>query len=141
VIVVSATSRQIVEAEDARGGSTKVTLEVSLPSDDRYLIFATRFGEETGRTRGAFTLTVSAKTITDQVNVRGSAAQVIANLVAAGLVPEGGKLAFTLPANSYFRASTPGMKYQAVNADNSVKNLVLHFQVIWTAAGARAAVA
>jgi hypothetical protein len=135
VIVVAASTRQIVESEDAAAGSTKVTLEVSLPSDDRYLIFATRFGEEQGRTRGAFTLTVSTKTVTAQVNVRGGAADVMANLAAAGLVPEGGKLAYTLPANSYFRASTSGMKYQAMNADNSVKNLVLQFQVTWTTAG------
>jgi hypothetical protein len=59
----------------------------------------------------------------------------MANLVAAGLVPQGGKLAFTLPGNSYFRASTPRMNYHPVNADNSIKNMVLHFQVTWTAAG------
>jgi hypothetical protein len=137
IVVVSATARQILQSEDAPAGSAKVTLEVSLPEDGNYLIFATRFGEDQGKTHGSFTLTVAIHTVVDQVNVRGTAAQVMANLVAAGLAPKGGKLAFTLPAGSYFRASTSGLKYQAVNADNSVMNLVLYFQVIWTAAGDR----
>jgi hypothetical protein len=82
------------------------------------------------------TATPETADVPDEIFVQGKPEEVVAALQEQGVVPEGGRLLFTFPRNSFARASTPGLKYLLINR-SPAQNFVLQFQVGWYAAGSR----
>jgi hypothetical protein len=139
VAVIPSGSNRALKVATAQEGESAVTLAVTLPDDGRYIVVATRAGDTKGTTSGSFTLTLTANASPSQIDPAGDPPIVIGRLRDANLVPQGGRLLFQLPLNSFTRVSTPGLRFLPVGGNAAAQNFVLNFRVVWTTAGDQSA--
>lgn len=139
VAVIPPSGNKALKVATAKEGESKVNMSVTLPDDGRYIVVATRAGDSQGTTSGSFTLTLAANAAPSQIDPAGDPPVVIGRLRDANLVPDGGKLLFQLPLNSFTRVSTPGLRFLPVGGNAAAQNFVLNFRVAWTSAGDQSA--
>jgi hypothetical protein len=139
VAVIPSGGNRALKVATAQEGESTVTLSVTLPDDGRYIVVATRAGDTKGTTSGSFTLTLTANASPTQIDPAGDPPIVIGRLRDARLVPQGGRLLFQLPLNSFTRVSTPGLRFLPVGGNAAAQNFVLNFRVVWTTAGEQSA--
>ena len=137
IIVASADQNATgpLKSANAKAGTNKVTLQVTLPTDGDYFIVATRVGQRTGTSSGKFTMTFAVNTLPAEVQTGPDPVKIVKSLQADKLAPEGGKLLFRLPNGSSIRDATAPGKKVPVGNNLQARDFVLQFQVNWTAAG------
>lgn len=137
-LALSTSDGTLLKSASAPKNSTTATLNYTLPKDGDYLIGATRVDLDKGTSSGSYTLTLSvgaaSSTTATQIDVSGSASDVIDNLSSAGLVPDGGRQLIAVDY-SYGTTSDVGSDWLRIGQGAQAQDLVIQFQVGWDSAG------
>lgn len=140
VIITAADSNTVLKSGGAPQGSTTATVKATLPKDGDYLIGATRAKFDKGTSTGTYTLTFTLNTSSSSsssattIDVSGAASDVVANLNAAGIVPDGGRQLIALDY-SFGTTSDVGSDWLRIGQGLQAQDMVLQFQVGWDQAG------